>query len=43
VLDRRDGRPFLRRERDGWLRAHYQRAIGWARCGGVSEQPTLAP
>ncbi|GAA0703842.1 DUF3142 domain-containing protein [Dyella marensis] len=43
VLDRRGGRPFLRRERDGWLRAHYQRAIGWARCGGVSEQPTLAP
>jgi hypothetical protein len=43
VLDRRGGRPFLRRERDGWLRAHYQRALGWARCGGVSEQPMLAP
>lgn len=43
ALAYRQGRPFLRRERDGWLRAHYQRAIGWARCGDASGQPTLAP
>ena len=43
ALAYQQGRPFLRRERDGWLRAHYQRAIGWARCGDASGQPSLAP
>jgi len=43
ALAYREGRPFLRRERDGWLRAHYQRAVGWARCGDAAGQPALAP
>ncbi|MGO4703322.1 DUF3142 domain-containing protein [Dyella sp. 2RAB6] len=43
ALGQQGGRPFLRRERDGWLRAHYQRAIGWARCGDASAQPTMEP
>lgn len=33
------GRAFLRRDRDGWLRAHYQRAVGWVRCGGAAGEP----
>lgn len=34
-----EARPFLRRDRDGWLRAHYQRAVGWARCGDSAGMP----
>jgi hypothetical protein len=43
VLVRQPGQPLLRRERDGWLRAHYQRAIGWARCGDSAAQPRMTP
>jgi hypothetical protein len=40
ALASREGRPSLRRERDGWLRPHYQRAVGWARCGDGAEPPS---
>jgi len=43
ALAYQQGRPFLRRERDGWLRAHYQRAVGWARCGDTAAQPAMTP
>ena len=43
VLAHQAGQPSLRRERDGWLRAHYQRAIGWARCGDGAAQPRMTP
>lgn len=43
ALAYQDGRAFLRRERDGWLRAHYQRAVGWARCGDSTQQPVPQP
>lgn len=38
-----EGHPFLRRERDGWLRPHYQRAVGWARCGDSPGEPMALP
>lgn len=41
VLAYAEGRPFLRRDRDGWLRAHYQRPVGWARCGDQPGEPVL--
>lgn len=43
ALAYQDGRAFLRRERDGWLRAHYKRAVGWARCGDATQQPVPLP
>lgn len=43
ALAYREGRPFLRRDQDGWLRAHHQRAVGWARCGDAPQSPWLAP
>lgn len=43
VLAYAKAHPFLRRDRDGWLRAHYQRAVGWARCGDRPGEPVPEP
>lgn len=41
TLSSRHGQPFLQRSQDGWLRAHRQRAVGWARCGPGKAQPVI--
>ncbi|HEV7778241.1 MAG TPA: DUF3142 domain-containing protein [Luteibacter sp.] len=41
ALMRRDGLPILQRAQDGWLHAHRQRAIGWARCGDDMSAPRI--
>ncbi|SFS05302.1 Protein of unknown function [Dyella sp. OK004] len=42
TLADRDGQRYLQRAQDGWLHAHRQRAVGWARCGATNSQPVVA-
>lgn len=43
ALTEEGGRYRLTRTQDGWLHAHQQRAVGWARCNNEMTPPQIDP